>query len=141
MSRLVVGIAGLLFAFGLALSGMTDANIVLGFLNLAGDWDPSLAFVMVGAIGVHMLVFKPITRRPSPVFAKTFQIPSRKDIDFRLVGGATLFGLGWGLSGLCPGPALVSLTSLGADIAVFVGTMVLGMAVYSWIQRPKTPAC
>ena len=128
MSRLLAAFTGgLAFAFGLGVAGMTDADKVIGFLNLAGDWDPSLAFVMVGAIGVHLSLYRAILRRKSPLFAQRFQLPTRRDIDSKLVVGSALFGVGWGLGGICPGPALVSLMSLGSSAGVFVLSMLGGM--------------
>ena len=137
MTRLLaVFLGGLLFAIGLGVSGMTDANKVIGFLNLAGDWDPSLAFVMVGAIGVHLTLFRLILKRESPLFAERFEIPTRRDINPKLVGGAGLFGIGWGLGGFCPGPGLTSLPAFGSSAAVFVGCMVFGMAIHK-IAHPS----
>ena len=128
--------AGLVFAFGLGLSGMTDANKVIAFLNLAGDWDPSLAFVMVGAIGVHLAFFRWVVNRPSPLFAEAFRIPTTQDITAPLVVGAGLFGVGWGLGGYCPGPALVSTTSLGSSALVFASSMIAGMVLFTLTPRP-----
>ncbi len=126
--------SGLVFALGLGVSGMTDANKVIGFLNLAGDWDPSLAFVMVGAIAVHMVLFKLVLRRDSPLFGDRFRIPRRRDIDQRLVVGAAIFGAGWGLGGFCPGPALVSSVWAAAEVLVFVGAMVIGMSSFHVLE-------
>ena len=141
MSRLIAAfMGGLLFAVGLGVSGMTDANKVIGFLNLAGDWDPSLAFVMVGAIGVHLALYRLIIRRQSPLFGDTFHIPTRRDISPQLVGGAALFGVGWGLGGFCPGPGLVSLAGFGSSAAVFVVFMFVGMVGHKIIHRPKQVA-
>ncbi len=106
-------VGGFVFALGLGISGMTDADKVLGFLNLAGDWDPALAFVMVGAIGVHLILYRLIVRRPSPLFGDRFHLPTRRDISPRLLTGAAIFGVGWGMGGFCPGPGLVSLAGLG----------------------------
>jgi uncharacterized membrane protein YedE/YeeE len=130
-ANLALFASGLLFAAGLGISGMTDADKVIGFLNIAGEWDPSLAFVMVGAIGVHLVLFRLITRRASPLFAARFQIPTRKDLTPRLIGGAALFGAGWGLGGFCPGPALVSSTSLGSQALVFTAAMIFGMVAFA----------
>jgi hypothetical protein len=116
---------------------MTDANKVIGFLNLAGDWDPSLAFVMVGAIGIHLVLFKLIVKRPSPLFGDVFHLPARKDIDVRLVAGSALFGIGWGLGGFCPGPGVVSTVGLGNEAIVFTGAMLFGMLVYELVAKPK----
>lgn len=124
--------SGLLFAAGLGVSGMTDADKVIGFLNAAsGAWDPSLAFVMVGAIAVHLVLFRLIRQRGSPLFAEAFQIPSRTDLNPRLMVGAALFGAGWGIGGYCPGPALVSTTALGAEALVFTGSMIGGMLIFA----------
>jgi uncharacterized protein len=138
MSRLVASfLGGLLFALGLGVSGMTDANKVIGFLDLSGDWDPSLAFVMAGAIGVHLILYRLILRRQSPLFGDRFQIPTRRDITPQLVGGAALFGVGWGLGGFCPGPGLVSLAGFGSSAAVFVLSMLSGMTLQKSVHRPN----
>lgn len=141
MSRLISAfVGGLVFAVGLGVSGMTDANKVIGFLNLAGEWDPSLAFVMVGAIGVHLTLYRLILRHQSPLFGDTFHIPTRRDINPQLVGGAALFGVGWGLGGFCPGPGLVSLAGLGSSAAMFVVFMFVGMMAHKLVHRPKQVA-
>jgi len=128
MKRLsAVFLGGVVFALGLGVSGMTDANKVIGFLNLAGTWDPSLAFVMLGAIGVHLGFYRHILRRQSPMFDTQFYIPTRRDITPRLVGGAALFGVGWGIGGICPGSALVSLAGFGAPAGIFAISMLVGM--------------
>ncbi len=130
-------IAGFIFALGLGISGMTNANKVIGFLNLAGDWDPSLAFVMIGAIGVHLVLYRLILHRPSPLFHDTFHIPTSKDIDRKLVIGSALFGVGWGLGGYCPGPGLVSLAGGGSQAITFVVFMIIGMAIHK-VTKPRT---
>lgn len=127
-------LAGFLFALGLGVAGMTNADKVIGFLNLAGDWDPSLAFVMVGAIATHLVFYTLIVKRMSPVFAKSFLIPSRKDIDLRLVVGSAIFGIGWGLGGFCPGPGVVATTTLAPQALVFTAAMLIGMALFHWGQ-------
>lgn len=126
---ITAALAGLLFAVGLAVGGMTDPNKVLAFLDVTGDWDPSLAFVMAGAVGVYAVAFRLVGRRAAPLFRKAFALPTRRDIDGRLVGGAVLFGLGWGLSGYCPGPAVVGLTSLAPGALVFGAAMALGFGI------------
>jgi uncharacterized membrane protein YedE/YeeE len=137
MSRLISAlISGLVFALGLGVAGMTDANKVIGFLNLAGEWDPSLAFVMVGAVGVHVLLYRLILRRQSPLFVDRFHLPTRRDIDPQLVLGSGLFGVGWGLGGICPGPALVSLMGLGSSAGLFVLFMVGGMLAHRVVSVP-----
>ena len=140
MRTFCVFAAGLLFAIGLGISGMTDANKVIDFLNLAGRWDPSLAFVMVGAIAVHLATFRLIIKRPSPIFTERFLIPSITDVNPRLVGGAGLFGVGWGLGGFCPGPGVVSSTGLGPAALAFTGCMVLGMLLFHAIDPARKPA-
>lgn len=130
-SRLLPLLAGALFALGLAISGMTQPAKVIGFLDFFGAWDPSLAFVMGGAVGVYLLAHRGlVTQLRKPFFAERFSIPSRRDIDRRLVVGAAIFGVGWGLSGFCPGPALVSL---GAGVPAtfwFVPGVVIGMSLF-----------
>ena len=139
MNLLTALFAGGLFGAGLVVSQMTNADKVIGFLNVAGDWDPSLALVMVGAIGVHVVLFRLILRRPSPLYAAAFGVPTAQHIDAKLVGGAALFGVGWGLGGFCPGPALASMPSGGTDALVFVGAMALGMGAWRLLQA-LTPA-
>jgi uncharacterized protein len=127
-------VSGALFGAGLAISGMTRPQKVIGFLDPFGAWDPSLAFVMMGAIGVHLLAYRLIRRRSSPLLAQSFLIPTRRDIDLRLIAGAGLFGIGWGLGGYCPGPAITSLTSGAAGVAVFVAAMLAGMLATARIE-------
>lgn len=132
--------AGALFGLGLGVSGMTLPAKVHGFLDVTGAWDPSLALVMVGAIGVHLVLFRAIVRRASPLFRGTFHLPSRADVDASLLGGAALFGVGWGLGGVCPGPGLVSLATGRAEAATFVLAMLLGMALQHATRRePAAP--
>ncbi len=121
-------VAGLVFGVGLLVSGMTKPSKVLGFLDVGGDWDPSLMFVMGGAIAVHAL-FARRAARPSarPMLAEAFDLPRRHDVDTRLLQGAALFGVGWGISGYCPGPALVSLPALSVSTIAFVSAMAIGM--------------
>jgi uncharacterized membrane protein YedE/YeeE len=118
--------AGLLFALGLGLAGMTQPGKVLAFLDLADGWDPSLALVMVGAIGVHAAFVRFARRRPAPAFARAFTWPPERGVDARLLAGAALFGVGWGLVGYCPGPALVGLASLAPATLLFVLAMAAG---------------
>ena len=125
--------AGLLFGAGLVISGMTQPQKVLDFLNPLGQWDASLAFVMVGAIGVHASAYRLIRRRNTPLFAPAFRRPSRSAIDGQLLLGASLFGVGWGLSGYCPGPAIVSLPTSGAAV-VFVGMLLVGTYLASRLE-------
>src|SRR5262245_52978645 len=110
-SALIAFSSGALFAVGLVISGMTQPAKVIGFLDFAGAWDASLAFVMVGALAVHLVAYRIVARRTAPVFANAFEIPTATAVDRRLVWGAAIFGVGWGLAGYCPGPVLVSLGS------------------------------
>jgi hypothetical protein len=128
---------GLVFGLGLLISGMTEPEKVLGFLDFFGAWDATLAFVMAGAVIVAGAGFALARRRNAPLFAAKFSWPSPSDIDAPLVAGSALFGIGWGLSGICPGPALVNLAGLAAPMIVFVAAMVLGMFGYELWQRRK----
>ncbi len=128
MSTAIAFVAGMLFAVGLGLGGMTQPAKVLAFLDVAGRWDPSLAFVLVGAIAVHAPLARAVFRRGAPFLAPDFKVPTRRDLDAPLLAGAAIFGIGWGLAGYCPGPALVSLVA-GSDVVVFVAAMIAGMTV------------
>ncbi len=130
-------LAGLLFGLGLAVSRMVDPAKVLAFLDLAGRWDPSMALVMAGALGVTLVGYRLALKRPAPLLADGFRLPTRRDIDARLVGGAALFGVGWGLVGFCPGPALASLAYGRLSSVLFVAAMLLGMALYRAIAQPR----
>lgn len=120
-------LSGLLFALGLGLGGMTDPANVLGFLDIAGDWDFRLAFVMGGAIAVHAMLRPLIHKRERPLFAVKFPSVSSSGVDPKLLVGAGVFGVGWGLGGYCPGPALTSLASGAAQVLIFVPAMFAGM--------------
>ena len=130
-------LAGLIFAAGLVLGGMTQPAKVIGFLDFfGGAWDPSLAFVMGGAVLVHAPIYALVVRRRSqPVLQDRFHIPTQRELTVPLIAGSALFGVGWGLGGFCPGPGLVSLTSLGLEAATFVGAMTLGMVVHYLVTR------
>jgi uncharacterized membrane protein YedE/YeeE len=121
--------SGALFGVGLAVSGMTRPEKVIGFLDLAGAWDASLAFVMGGAIAVHFIAHLVARRRMAPLFDARFHLPTRKDVDRRLVAGAAIFGVGWGLGGFCPGPAIVAASSGALPAVVFVAAMTVGILV------------
>ena len=133
-SALAAFVAGVIFAIGLAIGGMTQPAKVAGFLDLTGDWDPSLMFVMGGAVITHASLYRLIHQRPTPLFTAAFSVPTRKDIDVRLLGGAALFGIGWGLSGFCPGPALTSLASGQTPVLIFVAAMIGGMYLYTVVD-------
>jgi uncharacterized membrane protein YedE/YeeE len=135
MSALAAFAAGLLFGAGLILSGMTDPGKIIGFLDVAGTWDPSLAFVMAGAILVGFFAFRLAGRRGRTFLGGAIHLPTRRDLDVRLIGGSAVFGVGWGLAGFCPGPALVSFSSGVSQAAVFVSAMLLGMLAHAGLER------
>ena len=135
MSRFGAFLAGLLFGVGLIVSGMTDPGKVIGFLDVAGNWDPSLAFVMAGAILVGFFAFRSAQRRTRTLLGSAMQLPQRRDIDARVIIGSVVFGIGWGLAGFCPGPALVSFGSGQDKAAVFVAAMLVGMLAYAVAER------
>lgn len=130
MARILGGlIAGLLFGAGLMISGMINPAKVIGFLDVFGAWDPSLAFVMLGGVAITAIGYRTVLRRSQPLFEPGFILPTRRDIDLPLLLGAGLFGIGWGLGGYCPGPALAGLGFGSVETLGFVGTMLLGMFV------------
>ncbi len=129
--------AGALFTAGLAVSGMTQPEKVLGFLDVLGSWDASLAFVMVGAIGVHLTARRLLSSVKKPVFAHAFHAFARTKIDAPLVFGSALFGVGWGLSGYCPGPVIASSVVSGRPALVFIAAMVVGMGAWEILQRMR----
>jgi uncharacterized membrane protein YedE/YeeE len=129
--------AGLVFGLGLILSGMSDPGKVKGFLDLAGAWDPSLAFVMAGAILVGFFAFRFAGRRAQSLFGGAMRLPTGSDIDRPLVLGSVVFGIGWGLAGFCPGPALVAFGAGIDAAAVFVAAMLLGMLAYRVVNTRK----
>jgi len=135
MAMLFAALAGLLFGIGLIVSGMSDPSKVLGFLDLAGAWNPSLALVMAGAIGVGLLPFALARKRARSLLGEPMMLPLATALDRRLIGGALLFGVGWGLAGYCPGPALVSLLTGGLKPLLFCAAMVAGMGIYEWLEK------
>lgn len=139
-STVLAGLAGLLFGVGLLLSGMTRPEKVVAFLDVTGAWDPSLAFVMMGAIGVHFVAYRFVPKLPTPFLGGRFALPAGRDIDARLLVGAVLFGIGWGIGGYCPGPALVSVPTGTADALVFFGGMVAGMLAFNVGERMSGPS-
>ncbi len=141
--------AGLIFGLGLIISSMTDPAKVIAFLNfgsIKGDWDPSLAFVMGGAVMVHFVLFRVITKRSSPLFDTRFHLPTRTDLDPKLIIGSAIFGAGWGLGGFCPGPGITSIASGSVSAIAFVSAMTVGMLIQHrsahWFERTAdlTPA-
>lgn len=134
LAALAAGVAGLLFGLGLIVSGMADPAKVLGFLDLAGAWDPSLAFVMGGAIGVGVIAFARARKMQQALLGQPMQLPTATRIDRRLILGSLLFGVGWGIAGICPGPALVLLGEGERKGMVFVVAMLAGMVLFRWLE-------
>jgi uncharacterized membrane protein YedE/YeeE len=131
--------AGLLFGLGLTVSQMANPAKVLGFLDLAGDWDPSLAFVLAGAVATATIGFRLVQRAAGPLLAPTFRLPSATRIDRPLLLGAAIFGLGWGLIGFCPGPALAALGLDGLPVPIFILAMLAGMLLHRLRPSGRTP--
>ncbi|MEZ4659585.1 MAG: DUF6691 family protein [Caldilineaceae bacterium] len=134
---LIALISGLIFGFGLGLSQMIDQGRVLGFMDVAGVWDPTLLFVLGGAVGVTVITFRFVLRMSAPLFSPKFYLPTRKDIDLPLVAGAAVFGIGWGISGYCPGPAVASLALGSLNPILFVISVAVGSYIYNFVaNRP-----
>ena len=131
-------ISGLLFGIGLIFSGMSDPSKVLGFFDVTGQWDPSLAFVLGGAVLVGLLVFPIASKRSQSLLGEVMQLPTAKQIDRRLVFGSITFGVGWGLAGYCPGPAIASLALGNLKPLLFVIAMLAGMGLFEVLERAKT---
>lgn len=128
---------GVIFALGLGISGMTQVTKVFGFLDVLGEWNPALMFVMVGAILVHALAYHLIRRRNRPVLDNEFHLPQKKGFSGSLIVGAIIFGAGWGLAGFCPGPAVVSLASFETRPWIFVLFMLVGMKIFSFVSKTR----
>lgn len=135
MKNIVSLFAGTLFGFGLALSQMTNPAKIIGFLDFSGNWDPTLALVLAGAVLVTLVSFRFILRRARPVFDVEFHLPTRHDVDSRLIGGAAIFGVGWGLAGLCPGPGVAAIAQGVWQPLVFVAGLVLGMLAFRYFGQ------
>ena len=135
MTRLLAFAFGLLFGLGLIISGMSNPAKIIGFLDLAGPWDPSLMFVMMGAIAIGVVAFTLAQRRPQSLLGAPMQLPTARAIDPRLVMGSALFGVGWGLAGICPGPALVLVGSGSIKGIIFALALLAGMALFELQQR------
>lgn len=135
MKNFISLLVGVLFALGLGYSGMTQPHIVRGFLDVGANWNWTLMGVMIGAIGVHCITFRLIMRRKSPLFSDEFKVPSDKKLDRRLILGALIFGLGWGWTGICPGPGIVSLASGEMPFVYFVISMLIGMKLFLWSDQ------
>ncbi|MCV4261957.1 DUF6691 family protein [Pseudomonas capsici] len=135
MRPFIALLAGVLFGIGLLLAGMTNPAKVLGFLDLAGQWDPSLAFVMLGAIAVAFLPFRWAGKRSQSLLGAPMQLPTSRTLDKRLIGGSLLFGIGWGIAGLCPGPSVALLLTLQWQPLVFVLSMLAGMLIFQTLEN------
>jgi uncharacterized protein len=137
MHAIAALLAGLVFGIGLIVSGMANPAKVLGFLDLAGDWDPSLALVMAGAIGVGVVAFAIAGRRSRSLLGDEMRLPASRDIDRRLVVGSLAFGVGWGIAGFCPGPAIVAVGIGEWKAVVFAASMIAGMLIHQALDRPR----
>jgi uncharacterized membrane protein YedE/YeeE len=140
MKQISAFFCGWLFAIGLGIAGMTQPAKIIGFLNVAGSWNSSLLFVMGGAVTLGLVSFPLVLRRRSPILGENFMLPEKSAIDSRLLSGAVLFGVGWGLSGYCPGPALVSLVTGNPSVIVFVLSMFVGLGIGQWVAGKNNPA-
>lgn len=129
-------VSAFLFGIGLEVSSMTNPQKVIGFLNITDKWDPSLMFVMVGAILVNAVIYQIIKKKSNPLFDVKFQLPTLKNLDKKLIIGSALFGIGWGVGGFCPGPAIASVLRLQPEVFIVIGSMILGMWFYKIIE-PK----
>lgn len=142
MARNIVALlSGIVFGLGLTVSHMTNPDKVLAFLDVGGAWDPSLILVMGGAVAVTFVAFRFVLKRPQPIFEKRFYIPTREAIDRKLLGGSAIFGVGWGLVGFCPGPAITSLAFGHTESFIFVGSMIAGSALaHYWPKQVEEEA-
>lgn len=128
-------IVGFVFAIGLGLSGMTQPQKVIGFLDIFGNWNPSLIFVMMGAIAVHFVTFRFIMKRSSPLLSTQWHVPTKNEVTPSLVIGGAIFGVGWALGGFCPGPAVTSLATLDQTPVIFILSMLVGMALFKLVDK------
>ena len=137
MNQFSAFVCGWVFAIGLGVSGMTKPSKVIGFLDVTGHWDPSLMFVMGGAVLLGLISFPLVLRRKMPILGEKFILPEKAGLDAKLLGGAALFGLGWGMSGYCPGPALVSIVTGNLAVIVFAMSMIAGLGIGQWLLTRK----
>ncbi len=137
MKALITFVVGFIFAIGLGISGMTQPHVVRGFLDILGSWNYSLLGVMGGAIALHSIAFYLIRKRATPLLDAQFHIPTRNDIDLRLLAGAAIFGLGWGWAGICPGPSIVAAVSGDMNILWFIASMFTGMGIFKLLEAKK----
>lgn len=135
MNHLLTFLSAALFGLGLGISGMTNPENIIGFLDITGHWKPALMLVMVGAIGVHGISYYFIVKRASPLFGEKFLIPEKRSPDGKLVVGSVIFGVGWGLGGYCPGPAVASLLSFQSSVVTFIASMIAGMLLYHILTK------
>lgn len=140
MKLIFAGLTGLVFGIGIALSGMMNPAKVLNFFDIAGTWDPSLAFVMGGALVVTGIGYRAVWRRAQPLFGGTFQVPNATHIDPKLVSGSALFGIGWGIAGFCPGAAIPALGTGRWEVVLFIAAVVAGLALRRLMTRMTTAA-
>ncbi len=136
MKNLISLVVGFIFAIGLGLSGMTQVQVVRGFLDITGHWSMNLLGVMAGAISIHGILFFVINKRSKPILDTKFHLPTKKNLDSHLLIGAALFGIGWGWTGICPGPGLVATVSGNINIIIFIISMIVGMAIFKFFE-PK----
>jgi uncharacterized membrane protein YedE/YeeE len=132
--NLIALLSGLLFGLGLSVSQMIDRDRVLGFLDVSGDWDPTLLFVLGGAVGVTIIAFRFVLRLPQPIFGGKFYLPTKKDIDRPLIIGAAIFGIGWGIAGYCPGPGITALVLGIWNPVLFMIAFIIGSLTYQWYE-------
>lgn len=135
MKALMSLVAGVVFGIGLVVSGMTNPAKVIGFLDITGTWDYSLAFVMGGAVVFNFFAFKLIKKRSTSILGDAYECPTNRKIDKKLIIGSSLFGIGWGLVGICPGPGIVNLVNLNSSALVFVVSMLVGMGIYNQVEK------
>lgn len=140
MNILISFFVGLMFAFGLGVSGMTQPHKVIGFLNVFGDWDPTLLAVMFGAVVVHFLAYRLVKRFPQPWASKEWHIPTKRELTPQLIYGSIVFGMGWGMAGFCPGPALTTAAAGSTQAIIFVFSMLVGMWLYRKLERKLFPS-
>lgn len=139
MNLISAFVCGLIFSLGLGMAGMTQPTKIIAFLDVAGSWDPSLLFVMAGAVSLGLVLFPSVLKRRAPILGTKFLMPEKAGVDTRLLTGSALFGIGWGLSGLCPGPALVSLVTAQPAVFVFVSSMIAGLGIGRfWSNQVKS---
>jgi uncharacterized membrane protein YedE/YeeE len=131
----LVLLSGILFSLGLVISTMINPNVVLNFLDVFGTWDPSLIFVMFGALITVVIGFKIIFKQQAPLYDKSFHLPKKQNLDVKLISGAIIFGVGWGLSGYCPGPAIANLAYGQSEILLFILAMIIGFKCSGWLQE------